>query len=76
MINGTQFICAIGAEAIYRAQRVAKQADVVAALTINALRGTPEAFDPDIHASRPHSGQKLVAKRLWALLHTLEKKSE
>ncbi len=68
LINGTQFICAIGAEAVHRAQLIAKQADVVAALSIEALQGTPRAFDYDIHANRPHAGQQLVAARLRALL--------
>ena len=68
MINGTQFICAVGAEAVHRAELVAKQADVVAALSSEALPGTPRAFDYDIHANRPHPGQQLVASRLRALL--------
>lgn len=45
MINGTQFICALGSEALYRAETIAKQADVVAALSIDVLEGTPGAFD-------------------------------
>ena len=68
LINGTQFITAIGAEAVHRAWMVTRQADVVAALSIEALQGTPRAFDYDIHASRPHPGQQLVASRLRALL--------
>lgn len=68
LINGTQFISAIGAEAIHRAWLTAKQADVIAALSIEVLQGTPRAFDYDIHASRPHPGQQLVASRLRALL--------
>ena len=38
-------ITAVGVEALYRADLVAKQADVVAALTLEALQGTPRAFD-------------------------------
>lgn len=68
LINGTQFITAIGSEAIFRAEQIARQADVIAALSIEALQGTPRAFDQDIHASRPHPGQQLVASRLRALL--------
>ena len=45
MINGTQFITTFGCEALYRAEMIAKQADVVAALSIEALLGTPRAFD-------------------------------
>ena len=68
LINGTQFITAIGVEALYRAEIVSKQADIIAALSIDALIGTPLAFDEDIHANRPHPGQQLVAARLRALL--------
>ena len=45
LINGTQFISALGCEAYFRARRVADQADVVAALSIDVLKGTPRAFD-------------------------------
>ena len=58
----------MGSEAIHRAELITKQADVVAALSIEALQGTPRAFDYDIHANRPHPGQQLVASRLRALL--------
>lgn len=68
LINGTQFISGLGAEAVYRADLIARQADVIAALSIEALQGTPRAFDYDIHANRPHPGQQLVASRLRALL--------
>ena len=45
LVNGTQLIMAIGVEALYRADVVAKQADVIAALSLEALQGTPRAFD-------------------------------
>ena len=45
MINGTQFITCLGAEALSRAELIAKQADVIAALSIDVLQGTPKAFD-------------------------------
>ncbi|CAF1208876.1 unnamed protein product [Rotaria sordida] len=68
MINGTQFITALGAEAVERAILIARQADVVAALSTDALRGTVRHLHPDLHSSRPHVGQNLVAERLRALL--------
>ena len=68
LINGTQFITAIGAEAIFRAEQITKQADVIAALSLEVLQGTPRAFDLDVHANRPHPGQQKVASRLRALL--------
>ena len=53
LINGTQFITAIGVEALCQAEIVSKQADIIAALSIDALIGTPLAFDEDIHTNRP-----------------------
>merc|ERR1719175_92436 len=70
LINGTQLITSIGAEASERAGLIAKQADVVAALTLEVLKGTSRAFDSDVHALRPHKGQQLVARRLRSLLHS------
>lgn len=45
MINGTQLITSIGAEAVERAGIAARQADVVAALTLEVLKGSSRAFD-------------------------------
>merc|ERR1719268_193621 len=70
LINGTQLITSIGAEATERAGIIAKQADVVAALTLEVLKGTSRAFDSDVHTLRPHKGQGLVARRLRSLLHS------
>jgi histidine ammonia-lyase len=42
-------------------------ADVVAALSVEALRGSRTAFDPRIHAARPHPGQVASAARIFAL---------
>lgn len=68
LINGTQMIASVGAEALVRARRVARQADVVAALSVEALRGTSMPYHPAIHAARPHRGQSVVAGRLRSLL--------
>jgi histidine ammonia-lyase len=50
LINGTQLITSLGAEALTRAVTCARAADVIAALTLEALRGTYRAFQPEIHA--------------------------
>lgn len=68
MINGTQAICAVGGLAIARAQRLLDVADAVAAMTLDALKGTDAAFDDRIQQARPHPGQILVAGRMRALL--------
>jgi histidine ammonia-lyase len=70
LINGTQLITSIGAEATERAGMIARQADVVAALTLEVLKGTSRAFDSDVHKLRPHKGQGVVARRLRSLLHS------
>ncbi|KAF4527041.1 hypothetical protein B566_EDAN001589 [Ephemera danica] len=63
-------ITSLGAEAVERAALIARQADVVAALTLEVLKGTSRAFDSDVQMIRPHKGQIAVAKRLRALLHS------
>jgi histidine ammonia-lyase len=68
LLNGTQALTAVGGLALWRATRLAGLADVAGAMTLEALLGTPVAFDPRIHAARPHPGQALVAARLRALL--------
>lgn len=70
LINGTQLITGLGAEAIERSKNIARQADVVAALSLEALRGTTRAFDADVHNARPHRGQIAVAKRLRSVLNS------
>ncbi|EFX88171.1 hypothetical protein DAPPUDRAFT_42116 [Daphnia pulex] len=70
LINGTQMITALGAEAVDRCELIAKQADVVAALSLEVLKGSSRAFDSDVHQLRPHPGQINVARRLRSLLHS------
>jgi histidine ammonia-lyase len=68
LINGTQLTTAVGGLAVARALRLARAADVVGALTLDALLGTDVAFDPRIHAARPHPGQQVSARNLRRLL--------
>lgn len=68
LINGTQGMTALLALAAGLAGRLAEQSDVVGALSLEALRGTRAAFDPRVHADRPHPGQVASAARLWSLL--------
>jgi len=68
LINGTQLMTAVGALATAEALRLARSADVVGALTLDALLGTDVAFDPRIHAARPHPGQSAAARNLKRLL--------
>ena len=68
LLNGTQAMGAVGALALHRAERVTQLADVAGAMSLEALKGTPVAFDERIHAARPHAGQVAVAAHLRALL--------
>src|SRR6058998_929706 len=72
LLNGTQAMTAVGGLALRRAQRLARVADVAGAMTLEALRDTPVAFDERIHAARPHPGQMEVAARLRELLRDSE----
>uniref|UniRef100_A0A8D2LDU6 Histidine ammonia-lyase n=1 Tax=Varanus komodoensis TaxID=61221 RepID=A0A8D2LDU6_VARKO len=76
LINGTQMITSLGCEAVERASAIARQADIVAALTLEVLKGTTRAFDTDIHALRPHRGQIEVAFRFRSLLNSDHHPSE
>lgn len=72
LINGTQAMLAIGCLEVEAAQVLTDTADVVCAMTLDALRGTPRAFDERIHAARPHAGQVESAARLRSLLEASE----
>jgi histidine ammonia-lyase len=68
LLNGTQALTAVGALALWRARRVVGLADVAGAMTLQALQGTPVAFDERIHAVRPHAAQAATAERLRSML--------
>lgn len=72
LLNGTQAMGAVGGLALFRAERIARLADVAGAMTLEALRGTPVAFDGRIQAVRPHHGQAQVAEHLRELLRDSE----
>ncbi len=72
LINGTQAMLAIGCLELEAAETLVESAEVIGAMTLDALRGTPRAFDPRIHEARPHPGQLASATRLRALLEGSE----
>jgi len=72
LLNGTQAMGAVGGLALQRADQLARLADVAGAMSLEALRGTPVAFDERIHAARPHAGQREVANHLRQLLQGSE----
>ncbi|HEX9005331.1 MAG TPA: histidine ammonia-lyase [Blastocatellia bacterium] len=72
LLNGTQAMTATGGLALLDALKLAEAADVIGAMTLEALRGTPAAFDRKIHAVRPHTGQRESARRLRELIEHSE----
>ncbi|HXG54032.1 MAG TPA: histidine ammonia-lyase [Vicinamibacterales bacterium] len=68
LINGTQPSTAIAALACTAAERTARAADIAAALSLDALRGSVRPLDPRIHEARPHRGQTISAANMLALL--------
>jgi histidine ammonia-lyase len=68
LINGTQAMLAVGTLALLAAENLAATADVLGAMTLDALRGTDVAFDERIHTARPHNGQVKVAENLRRLI--------
>jgi len=68
LINGTQVMTAIGAITVYDSEILVKTADIVAAMTIDALKGIDIAFDARINALRPHPGQIKSAANLRTIL--------
>jgi histidine ammonia-lyase len=72
LLNGTQALTAVGALALERAERLARTADVSGAMSLEALKGTPAAFDERIHRARPHRGQVEAAAHLRELLRDSE----
>jgi len=72
ILNGTQALTSVGGLAVQRAMSLTKVADIAGAMTLDALRDTPAAFDPRIQSVRPHAGQSVVAKNLIRLLEGSE----
>lgn len=68
LINGTQVLTSIGAFTIYDSINLSKMADVIAALSMEALNGIVDAFDPRVHKIRPHLGQISTAENILNLL--------
>jgi histidine ammonia-lyase len=68
LINGTQLMTAIGALAVADVRTLAATADVAGAMSFEALRGHPDAFDPLLHDVRPHPGQRASAANLRRLI--------
>ena len=69
MLNGTMSVTAIAILALYNAMQTASLADVAAALSLEALKGTIRAFDPRYHSIKAHKEQAQTARDIKAMLH-------
>jgi histidine ammonia-lyase len=72
LINGTQAMLGVGVLALLAAETLVDSADVIGALSVDALRGTDVAFDERIHKARPHRGQQISAANLRKMLEGSE----
>jgi len=68
LINGTQFILSFAVKAVQRMHNCLEAADIIGAMSLEALTGTKAPFDERLHNLRPFNGNKLVAQRLRLLL--------
>lgn len=68
LINGTQFILSFAVKAVQRMHNCLEAADIIGAMSLEALTGTKAPFDERLHELRPFNGNKLVAQRLRLLL--------
>jgi histidine ammonia-lyase len=72
LLNGTQATLAAGLISWRRAEQLVDLADLAGAMSLEALKGSPVAFDLRIHQARPHRGQLCVAERLSRFLRDSE----
>jgi len=68
LINGTQFMAAHAVHGLLRIRDLLKVADLTAAMTPEAMRGSATPFDERIHAARQHPGQQETADNVRRLL--------
>jgi histidine ammonia-lyase len=68
LINGTQFIASHAVKFLEVFQNCLDNADIIAAINLEAMLGSVKAFDDDLHALRPYKGSRYVAKRMRTLI--------
>ena len=76
IINGSTVSLAVGVLAAEDANRILKQADIALAMSLEALRGELAAFDPRVHAARPHPGQSRTARNVLRVTEGSKRCSE
>lgn len=68
LLNGTQFMSAYGIYILLKSIKLSYQADLIAALSLDAFTGSLDPFNPLIHLARPHRGQVKTAERITEFL--------
>ncbi|RPI28185.1 MAG: histidine ammonia-lyase [Acidobacteria bacterium] len=72
LINGTQLMCAYGAYVLEKCRNLLTAADLICAMSLEALQGSVRPFDSRFQQLRPHPGQSLVAENVRMLLKDSE----
>ena len=72
LINGTQLMTAYCVFAVHDAELLLKNALIAGIMSLEALKGTDQAFRQELHDLRPHNGQRICAKSLWELTRESE----
>ncbi len=68
MLNGTQFMSALGIIAALKTKRLLQMADLIGVVSLEAFDGRPEPFKAKVHEVRKHPGQIAVAAHVWSLI--------
>jgi len=68
LINGTQLMSAYGVYVLEKTISLLKAADLISAMSLEALQGSIKPFDERIQQIRPHKGQQQVAQNVRNLL--------
>ncbi len=68
LINGTQFIAAHAIMVLDRLQNCLDNADLIAAMNLEAMLGSVKTFSPELHVLRPYQGTIYVAERMRMLI--------
>ena len=68
LLNGTQFMSAFGVWSLLKAMRLSRQADQIAAISLDAFDGRIEPFCDEVHIVRNHRGQLETARNMRSLL--------
>lgn len=69
LINGTSVMAALASSLVEKAMILVRTYDIISCLTFEGLKVKKKPFHPFVHAQKPHQGQLITAKNIWAILH-------